>query len=99
MPRSRKLKAAKKPTSARLVALRTPATIKIEAAAEGQQAGPPSFTAALYAGGALPGSTAKLDLPVVVDLAGLAPRRNLIANLDHKPTQRVGHLSELTNDG
>lgn len=53
-----------------------------------------------YSGGALPGETARLPLPVVIDLATLQPRNDrLIATLDHDPEKRVGHVEAIDNDG
>jgi hypothetical protein len=99
--RSRKLSAAKQPTDERTV--RISASVNIRAAAqpaeEGKPPGPPTFDAApAYSGGLLPGYTAELDLPVVVDLAGMTEARAMKANLDHKKDQRVGHVTSVVND-
>lgn len=56
-----------------------------------------TFDAVIYAGGAL--RIQGWDLPVVVDLVGLRPGKLLVANLDHKSTQRVGIIDELDNNG
>lgn len=55
------------------------------------------FDTVAYTGGAL--SVPRYDLPVVVDLAGLSFRNNVVANLDHDPTKRVGVVTAKVNDG
>jgi phage major head subunit gpT-like protein len=79
-----------------------PTTLKIEslatihaAAAEG--ASPPRFDVVAYTGGAL--SVAGYEHPIVIDLAGLSSRKAIIANLDHDPQKRVGHVTQVHNDG
>jgi hypothetical protein len=53
-----------------------------------------------YSGGTVPGYTAKQDSPIVIDLASLQSRSDrVVANLDHKPESRVGHVDQITNDG
>lgn len=61
----------------------------------------PTFCGIVYSGGPLPGYTAvpRLDYDYVLDLAGLKPMRNIVANLDHVRNQRVGHVAEFNNDG
>ena len=57
-------------------------------------AGLPTFEGVAYSGGVVPGHTAHpkpLPLPYVIDLAGMTTAKNIIVNLDHKGTQRVGH--------
>ena len=77
-----------------IIAMDAPVSIQ---AAEGETAkGPRTFSSTFYTGGAL--TIAGWDLPVVVDLAGLKAGRVLVANLDHKPNQRVGNF-DLVNDG
>jgi hypothetical protein len=73
---------------------RAPADIQ---AKDGEPDGPKTFHVLAYSGGLL--YVDDFDLPVVVDLAGLRLHKNVIANLDHKPTQRVGHVTESKNDG
>jgi hypothetical protein len=96
----RPLAAAAKPAAGKSVALRAAVTILHAAAKEGESApaGPPSFESLVYSGGRLPGYTAGLDHDVVVDLAGMKPVKNLVANLDHNPKQRVGHVTAVAND-
>jgi hypothetical protein len=87
--------------TAKAVAVSEPVEWKAEAS-EGEGAGgPKQFSGIGYSGGRLPGYTVtpKLDLPYVIDLASTGRARNVHANLDHKTTQRVGHLSEVDNDG
>jgi hypothetical protein len=63
--------------------------VQIEAAAgEGKQ---PTFSVLAYTGG--PMQLAYYDLPVVVDLAGMEFGRQLVANLDHDRTKRVGNVT------
>jgi hypothetical protein len=38
------------------------------------------------------------DLPVVIDLRGLSRGASLIANLDHEPGKRVGHVTQYVNN-
>jgi len=61
----------------------------------------PTFRIVAYNGGEL--RTAeyirKFGKPVVIDLAGLSYSPNITANMDHDPTQRVGHVTDKTNDG
>lgn len=59
--------------------------------------GPKKFTVQVYNGGAL--RVGYWDYPVVIDLAGMVARRNVIANLDHDKSMRVGHVTAVTNDG
>jgi hypothetical protein len=71
------------------------AEVKILAAENdesGKPKGPPKFDVVAYTGGAM--SISGYDLPLVVDLAGLSFGNSLIANLDHDPKQRVGHVTE-----
>jgi hypothetical protein len=64
-------------------------------AAEGDS-GPGKFSGVGYSGGMVPGYTAspKLDHPYVIDLSGTKKSKHNHVNLDHKPNQRVGHLTE-----
>lgn len=83
------------PRTAKLVSMRAPVTVN--ASAEGESHGPPSFEAIAYSGGPIPGYTTspKLDLPYVVDLAGMKASRKPMANLDHDGDHRVGHLTSV----
>jgi hypothetical protein len=87
-------------TTAKMVAPSAPVTIKASAA-EGEHAGPPTFQAVAYAGERVPGATSspRLDADYVIDLAGMTAAKNPKVNLDHKATQRVGHLTSHENDG
>lgn len=71
------------------------AAVEIHAAEKGTA--PRRFTVDAYTGGEL--KVRGYRLPIVVDLAGLAPDAAIVANLDHDPAQRVGHVTELVNDG
>jgi hypothetical protein len=63
--------------------------VKIEAAeSAGKQ---PSFSVLAYTGGPL--TLAYYDLPVVVDLDGVTYGKQLVANLDHDRTKRVGNVT------
>ena len=63
---------------------------------EGSEQGPAKFSTTFYTGGLL--NIAGWDLPVVVDLSGLARGNVLVANLDHDGTKRVGNF-DVANDG
>lgn len=88
-------------TTAKMVSESSPATITPAAlAAEGADQLPPSFEAVAYSGGVVPGHTLtpRIQGNYVIDLAGMGSARTMKANLDHKPNQRVGHLTEFDND-
>lgn len=77
-----------------VIALAVPVTIK---GAEGDDPkGPPTFDVTAYNGGAL--EVAGWDRPIVIDVEGLSFKRNVVANLDHSPRQRVGHVTDKTKD-
>lgn len=59
--------------------------------------GPRRFRVLAYGGGAI--EVGAFDLPVVVDLDGLEKRNTLVANLDHKAEQRVGHCDDMDTSG
>lgn len=59
--------------------------------------GPKKFSVQVYNGGPL--QVNRWDYPVVIDLQGMKARKNVIANLDHNREQRVGHVTEVANDG
>lgn len=67
-------------------------------AAQPEDAGPRKFSIdPAYSGGAV-----NLDgwpLPLVIDLATLKEGKRITANLDHDRKQRVGHSTEVLNDG
>lgn len=79
----------------------------IEAAAsEAERKGPKQFNVLAYTGGILPGAlltrssegiVARED--VVIDLSGVEFGKSLVANLDHDPAKRVGHITATQNDG
>lgn len=62
---------------------------------------PPTFKIVAYNGGELRTAAyiQKFGMPVVIDLAGLTYSPSITANMDHDPTQRVGHVTDKTNDG
>jgi hypothetical protein len=81
----------------------TATTIRLTARAELQAAAgegaPRRFKVSpAYSGGKLPGYVAKLELPVVIDLATLTTRGIVTANLDHRQEHRVGHVDDVQND-
>lgn len=91
-----------KPTLAKLT-VDCDEPIKFEQAAEvdGKQ-GPPTFTAApAYSGSIVSGATASPRLPhdYIIDLSGTKVAKNAKVNLDHKSSQRVGHITNAVNDG
>jgi hypothetical protein len=79
------------------------ADVEIVAATAGEDGkqSVPTFRIIAYNGGELRTAEyiAKFGKPVVIDLAGLSYSANITANMDHDPTQRVGHVTEKTNDG
>jgi hypothetical protein len=86
--------------TAKMVAPSAPVSIKA-GAAEGDAVGPATFEAIAYAGERVPGGTAspRLDADYVIELSGMTQAKNPKVNLDHKSTQRVGHLTDYANDG
>jgi phage major head subunit gpT-like protein len=70
------------------------AAIEIQAAGENK---PATFRVVAYNGGPL--KVKAYPLPIVVDLAGMEKAPTVTANLDHDQTQRVGHVTEVQNDG
>jgi hypothetical protein len=94
-----RLTAASKAT-ARLVADSGAVTIQA-GVADGESKGPATFGGVAYSGGIVSRHTLtglKLDADYVIDLAGMESRRSVKANLDHKTSQRVGHITEVNND-
>lgn len=99
---AKKTKAKLSATKAQLIASTAPVEIKAAASAEeGRVQGPPTFSSLAYTGGAIPGYTAtpRMPHPYVIDLASTKPAKNVHANLDHKPQQRVGHITDTRIDG
>lgn len=78
-----------------------PIEILAQAGDDGQPTGPKKFSGVAYSGGLIPAHTATPRLPYdyVIDLAGTTKARTNHANLDHKSTQRVGHLTNVEIDG
>ena len=89
------------PNTARLIA--DPGSVTVKAGeGEGEKQGPPTFSGVAYSGGVVNRSTLsglKLDADYIIDLQGMSPGRGVKANLDHKTSQRVGHVSDVANDG
>lgn len=85
----------------RLAKLNAPCAITATLAEGDKPARPPTFSALAYSGGPVAGHT--LTPPIkgeyVIDLSGMKAGKNIKANLDHKSTQRVGHLTDSVNDG
>lgn len=85
----------------RIAKLAAPVTITASMAEGEKPAGPPTFAALAYSGAPVAGHT--LTPPIkgeyIIDLAGMSPAKNMRANLDHKSTQRVGHLTDYVNNG
>lgn len=94
-----KMRAAKPASTFKMEAILAPVTI--QAAAEGEEAAAPTFSALAYSGGVVPRGTARprLDHDYIIDLSGMTQSRSPKANLDHKASQRVGHLTSFENDG
>lgn len=57
----------------------------------------PTFSVVAYTGG--PIEIAGWEMPVVVDMDGLQFGKSVIANLDHNPQLRVGHVTSRTVEG
>ncbi len=77
-------------------------TAEIQAASgEGDKQSLPKFRIVAYNGGELrtPGFMQRYGKPVVIDLAGMSYSPSITANMDHDASQRVGHVTEKTNDG
>lgn len=79
-----------------MIAIAASVEMKAATSEDGKPSGPPSFSSTFYNGG--PVQIAGYDLPVVLDLAGVDQRKNLVANLDHDDKRRVGQFTA-TNDG
>lgn len=91
-----------KPTTAQLASISGAVTVKAAApAADGIAAGPPSLESLAYSGDVVSRSTLSkpLDHDYIIDLAGMKAGKNIKVNLDHKANQRVGHITEVANDG
>lgn len=85
-----------------LIAKLSSDAIEIKAAAsEGDGAKIPSFAGVAYSGGIVSRATLSkaLDADYIIDLTGFSTGKKVKVNLDHKSTQRVGHLTEAQNDG
>lgn len=82
-----------------IIAVTAPVTISAQEGDEEKKKGPPEFDVMAYTG--VPMEIAGYDLPLVVDLEGISFGKSLVANLDHKPDKRVGHVTskEVTADG
>lgn len=76
-----------KRTRPTVIALEAPVSIEA-AASEGKQ---PTFSVVAYTGG--PMELGGWDLPVSIDLGGMAFGNSLVANLDHDRSKRVGHVT------
>jgi len=83
-----------KKKSAELITLLADVTIEA-GSADGKSL--PKFSVLAYTGGAM--NVNRWSEPVVVDLAGLTEGKSIKANLDHESNQRVGHVTEVHNDG
>lgn len=98
--RHRTHKAKLATTTAKLVSLTSPVTIKASVP-EGDKQGPATFDAVAYGGDKVAGTT--LSRPIagdyVIDLSGMSHAKNPKVNLDHKSNQRVGHLTHVDSTG
>lgn len=82
----------------KIVGMSVPVTIEAaKAATDTEPAKPATFAVTAYTGGAL--MVRGWDRPVVIDVTGLTFSRNVIANLDHVQSQRVGHVTGHSIDG
>jgi len=82
------------PTS---LAFAAPVDLTFAQAAAGKPDPLPTFEMVAYTGGAM--NVGFFMYPVVVDLAGMAIQQPRPILLEHDRTQRVGHSSNITNDG
>jgi hypothetical protein len=85
-----------------VIAMSAPVTITAgEAEGEGAKKSPPKFNVLAYTGGILEGALRGDDggQDVILDLAGMQSGKSLVANLDHTPSQRVGNVNAIGNDG
>jgi hypothetical protein len=78
--------------------------VSIEAAEQPTDGGKPQpakFNVLAYTGGILEGAMRNGDQreDVILDLAGMKTGKSLVANLDHQPSQRVGNVNAIGNDG
>lgn len=98
MRRQRKARLAAVTT--KMARIAAPITVKA-GAVDGEAKGPPSFESVAYTGDRVSGATAtpRLEHDYIIDLAGMTQGKNAKVNLDHKPHQRVGHLTDFANDG
>ena len=82
-------------------AIISPVEIKAIANEEGNPKKPATFEILAYNGGELKTEQyiRKFGMPVVIDLQGLSYSPSITANMDHDASQRVGHVTEKTNDG
>lgn len=88
-------------TPTKILAISAPITITA-GEVEGDKKSPPKFSVLAYTGGVLPGALKSSDgsrEDVVIDLAGVEFGKSLVANLDHDPFKRVGHITAVENDG
>jgi hypothetical protein len=79
--------------------LRLAGTARLLAASKPR--GVPTFTAVAYAGGPMrPSSSSLRDRPIVLDLAGISPRKETLPILrDHRDDRHVGHSTRFASDG
>lgn len=81
----------------KLIAIEAEVAFESINANEGETSGPPRFNSRVYNGG--PIEVAGYDKPIVIDLAGLESKRNIVANLDHVKTARVGKVTSRSDEG
>lgn len=75
-----------------IIALSAPVSVTAASAeAEGDAKKNPTFDVVAYTGGAL--TLRGWGSPVVVDISGVSFGKSLVANLDHDPSKRVGHVT------
>lgn len=65
-------------------------------AAEQAASEPRKFAVHAYNGGPL--KVANHPFPIIVDLSGLTTSPDIVANLDHRPDNRVGHINTVDNN-
>ncbi len=83
---------------AQLASINAPVTVKASAA---ETPGPATFESVAYSGDIVPRSTLSkpLEHDYIIELSGMTSAKNVKANLDHKTSQRVGHVTDYQNDG
>lgn len=87
------IKAAAMKDLPKMIAMQAPVKVTAEQT-EGEATTPARFDVVAYNGGML--NIYGWGKPIVIDLEGLEFSKNVVANLDHVESQRVGHVTDKT---